>query len=257
MLFFRFKFLLISKTMYKKIFESNTPFFSFSFFRQGLIPILLWVLFTPFSSEIDLWMSRFFFQNHTFSSNSFWSWLYIYGLAPAWILTAIAFAGLIASFIKSKSSWRNPCLYLIATFALGGGLIIHACLKDHWGRPRPKQTIEFGGTQDFRPYYKPNLSKSQAEPSKSFPCGHASSGFYFFSLAFLGAIYHSRFIYWLGMSLAWGLGILLSLTRIAQGGHFFSDTLATALIMWLTALGLAYLFFHQKLKNEKFNPKAN
>lgn len=223
---------------------------SFSIFKGVLLPILLWIAFTPWSAELDLKTSQFFYQNENFPSHPFWDWLYFYGLLPAWFLTGCAFIGFMISFHPSYSTWRYPCLYLLCTFAIGGGLIIHGVLKDHWGRPRPKQVIEFGGAQPFRPYYEPNLNQPP-EPSKSFSSGHASAGYDFFALALLGCIYHSRFVYWLGMGVAWGLGGLMSLARIAQGGHFLSDTLASALIMWLTAWGLAYVFFGMKGKKHE------
>lgn len=225
-----------------------------SIFKGVFLPILLWTIFTPWSAWLDLEVSRAFYDNGTFVSHPFWDWLYLYGIWPAWVLTGLAMIGLILSFTYPKSypykAWRIPCLYLLLTFAVGGGLIIHAVLKDHWGRPRPRQVTEFGGLQSFRSYYQPNIYNAP-EPSKSFTCGHASLGYYFFALAFLGTCYHSRFLYWLGMGLAWGLGILLSLARIAQGGHFLSDTLASALIMWLTAWGLAYLLLSKGWKNER------
>lgn len=227
--------------------------FPFSISKGVFLPILLWIVFTPWSAELDLKTSHIFYHNGAFVSHPFWNWIYIYALWPAWILTFIALIGFILSFKKTYRAWRTPCLYLLLTFSIGAGLIIHAVLKDHWGRPRPRQVIEFGGVQPFRPYYEPNFG-NQPEPSKSFACGHASLGYYFFALAFLGAIYRSRLLYWLGLSLAWGLGILLSIARIAQGGHFLSDTLASALIMWLTAWGLAYwLFAKEESKNERSN----
>jgi lipid A 4'-phosphatase len=213
-----------------------------SIFKGVLLPILLWLAFTPWSTELDLKTSLIFYQNGTFSSDPFWNWLYIYGLWPAWLMAGLALIGLILSFAQRYRFLRLPSLYLLLTFAIGSGIIIHAVLKDHWGRPRPRQVTEFGGKQSFRPYYQPNLG-NQPEPSKSFASGHASMGYYFFALALLGTIYHSRLLYWIGLGLGWGLGILLSLTRIAQGGHFLSDTLVSALIMWLTAWGVAYFLF--------------
>lgn len=224
--------------------------FPFSFFKGVILPIFLWIAFTPWSAALDLKTTHAFYDSGIFVSHPFLDWLYAYGLYPAWILMGLAFLGFLVSFFKSYYSWRTPCLYLLLTFAIGGGIVINGILKDHWGRPRPKQSIEFGGKQPFRAYYEPNLGK-QPEPSKSFSSGHASSGFYFFALAILGAIYQSRLLYWIGFSLAWGLGILLSVARIAQGGHFLSDTLASALIMWLTAWGLAYYFFAVKERHKK------
>lgn len=222
--------------------DKANPFFSFFLFKGVFLPILLWLAFTPWSAELDLKTTHVFFEKGNFVSHAFLDWLYVYGLIPVWILMGIAALGFLWSFFKPYHLWRAPCLYLLLTFAIGAGLIIQGVLKDHWGRPRPKQSIEFGGTQPFRAYYEPNFA-NQPEPSKSFASGHASSGYCFFALGILGTIYHSRFFYWLGMILAWGLGFLLSLARIAQGGHFLSDTLASALIMWLTAWGLAYFFF--------------
>lgn len=224
--------------------------YSFSFIKGVLIPLFLLIIFTPFSAALDLKSSSFFFHVGTFPSNPFWNWLYVYGTWPAWIMVGCSLVGLIASYAKkSLASWRIPCIYLLLVYAVGAGLFVHAIFKDHWGRPRPKQTIEFGGTQPFRAYYQPHFMNA-AEPSKSFPCGHASTGFYFFALGLLGAIGRSRLIYWVGMCMSWGLGTLLSIARIAQGGHFLSDTVAAALIMWLTAWFLAYLMFPRGGWNE-------
>jgi len=230
-----------------------SPSLPFSFSKGIILPLLLWMVFTPWSGELDLKTSHAFYNDGAFTSNPFWSWLYFYGLLPAWITVFIAILGFIFSFKKKYRSWRTPALYLLLTFAIGSGLIIHAALKDHWGRPRPRQVTEFGGLQPYRPYYEPNIDKL-SEPSKSFPCGHASLGYYFFAFVFLGSIYRSRLIYWLGFALAGSLGISLSIARIAQGGHFLSDTIASALIMWLVSWGIAYwLFAKEKSRSEKSN----
>lgn len=208
------------------------------FSRHGawLWPIIVMAIITPFTPAIDLAMARHFYQpGHGFSSNGFYAFFYNYGFWPADILFVLSAGMLIMSFLSPRyKDWRRPALTLFLTFAIGAGLIVHGLLKDHWGRPRPKQTIEFGGTQPFRPYYEPNFFH-QPQPSKSFPCGHGSTGFYFFALALVGRRIGNRTLFWSGLFVAIVLGFLLSLTRIAQGGHFFSDALMSALIMWLTA----------------------
>ncbi|MBA3816193.1 MAG: phosphatase PAP2 family protein [Parachlamydiaceae bacterium] len=211
-----------------------------------LLPLIAMAILAPFTPDMDLVISHYFYSSDTgFTNNAFFTFLFNYGPLPAQITAALATMVLIISCLPDKfkfssfniskfKAWRRPAACLVLTMAIGAGLIVHAILKDHWGRPRPKQTTEFAGTQIFRPFYEPNILK-QPEPSKSFSCGHCSMGFYFFALAFVGRRLHSKALFLTGMSLAILLGILLSLTRIAQGGHFFSDTLATALIMWLTA----------------------
>lgn len=222
------------------------------FFKQKawLWPLIFLAILTPFTPAIDLAISNFFYQpQHSFSSNEFFALLYNYGLIPAQLLFSMAAIALfLASFFKKWKKWHAPALVLVLSLLIGGGLIAHVILKDHWGRPRPKQTIEFGGTQSFHPFYEPNFFH-QPEPSKSFPCGHCTMGFYFFSLALVAKRLNYKKTFWISLLIAFGLGMALSLARIAQGGHFFSDTLVSAIIMWLSAYLCDRWIFSQKLSS--------
>lgn len=200
-----------------------------------LLPIIAILILAPFTPVIDLAISHYFYTaDKGFATYSFYDFLYHYGTLPAEIVVGLATIALILSYNNRFKTWRRPAACLVLTMAIGAGLIVHAILKDHWGRPRPKQTTEFGGTQAFRPFYQPNIF-NQPEPSRSFSCGHCTMGFYFFALALVGRRLHSKTLFLSSLILAIVLGTLLSLMRIAQGGHFFSDTLITALVMWLTA----------------------
>lgn len=211
------------------------------------LALFLFALMTPFSSSIDLTVSNFFYRDHDFISNSWTSAFYLYGYFPGDIVAGLALMIFILSFlIPAWKKWRAPAFVLAFTMLIGALLIVHGVLKDHWGRPRPRQTIEFGGSQPFRPYYSPNFFH-QPEPSKSFPCGHCSTGFYFFALALVGRRFSNRSVETLGWTLALTLGIALSILRIAQGGHFFSDTIAAALIMWYTALCCDWFCYEYKI----------
>ena len=204
-----------------------------------ILPLLAVLILAPFTPGIDLAISHYFYDKETgFSTHPFFIFLYKYGPILAQIVSYLAGIAFILSFISNKfKTWRRPAACLVLTMAIGAGLIVHAVLKDNWGRPRPKQSTEFGGNQSFRPFYHPNIF-DQPEPSKSFSCGHCSMGFYFFALALVGKRLHNKALYISSFLFAIILGILLSLTRIAQGGHFFSDTLITAVIMWLTAYAI-------------------
>lgn len=202
------------------------------------LPLIAFILFTPFSPSWDLSVSQYFYDpvSKQFSNDSFSQFLYVYGPYPGNTILVLAALTLILSyFFAPLKKWRASSLLLFLTMVLGSGFITNALLKDHWGRPRPKQVIEFGGAQEFRPYYSPNFFH-QPEPSKSFPCGHCSTGFFFFVLVFLGNRLHKRWLSILGFSLAAILGILMGIGRIAQGGHFLSDVAMSALIMWYVAL---------------------
>jgi membrane-associated PAP2 superfamily phosphatase len=209
-----------------------------------LIPLLIILVLTPFSADLDLKITRSFFTDGQFHSTPFLDFLYDYAFLPWMLLTLASFVLFILSYFKpSFTKWRKLALIPLLTIGLGSGLIVHAALKDHWGRPRPKQTIEFGGTQAFRPYYEPNFD--QPEPSKSFPCGHCSVGFCFFSLGYVGLRMRNKFITIVGFSLAITLGVLWGYTRIVQGGHFFSDVIWGAAIMWWSTLFADWLLFRQ------------
>ncbi len=125
-------------------------------------------------------------------------------------------------------------------------LIINALLKPGWGRPRPRQIENFGGNALYRSFYSPDFGHHTSDKYKSMPSGHASMGFYFFALAVLGRRLKNRKLEILGYCLAFGLGGLLGLTRIAQGGHFFSDVMISALITWWVALTLDWILFCER-----------
>jgi len=214
-------------------------------FYRILLPIIITIILTPITPWLDLNSAHFFFEQGSFSTAPAYTFFYHYGIIPAWIAVISSSLLYLLSFFTDKLTlWRPYLLVMILTLVLGSGIIVHALLKENWGRPRPRQIEEFGGMQKFRPYYIPNFS-NQFESSKSFSCGHCSMGFYFFALALVGTRLQKRWLSILGYCLAFGLGIALSLTRIAQGGHFFSDTLITALIMWLTACVLDWVYFER------------
>jgi lipid A 4'-phosphatase len=200
-----------------------------------LLPVTLFALITPFTPSWDMAIARYFYQKGQFMTTPFYDFVFQYASYPAF---AVAFSALMPLFVPCLKKWRAASGVLLLSMALGAGLITHTLLKDRWGRPRPRQLMEFGGHQPFRPYYLPNFFH-QPEPSKSFPCGHCTMGFYFFAL---GLVCQRRGLRYLSYAIAVALGLLLGFTRMAQGGHFLSDVLASALIMWLVAGLLVRLF---------------
>src|SRR5690348_16764961 len=123
-----------------------------------LLPILVMVVFTPFTPILDMSIDQKFYSNGHFYNNAFFKFMYDYGVVPAQIVGVIAFIILCLSYLFSYfKKWREPSLVLVLTIAVGAGFIVHILLKDHWGRPRPKQVVNFGGMQEYRPYYYPNF----------------------------------------------------------------------------------------------------
>lgn len=208
-----------------------------------IAPLLFVLLLAPFTPQIDLTLERYFYEDNHFHSNSFLNFIQTFGVIPGWILGLGALLIFILSYIyPSCKPWRYYVLLPLLTMVIGAGIIVDRSLKEYWGRPRPRQIEEFGGIQQFRPFYKPNFFH-QPQPSKSFPSGHCSMGFLFFSVMLLGLRLKKRWIVWTGMISTVIIGTLLGYTRMALGGHFFSDVVLTAVIMWWTALFCDWLIF--------------
>jgi lipid A 4'-phosphatase len=212
------------------------------------LPLLLLFVITPFLSSIDIWVATLAFFSKDpvlggFFSTPFFDWIYLYGVIPSQVVAGLAGISLILSlWVPTLCKFRKACFCLVLTLGLGSGLITHSLLKEWWGRPRPRQITEFGGSQIFRPYWQP-LFKNTKEPSRSFPSGHSTCGFFFFSFYFIARRYHIRWLAKSALFVSFLLGGMLSAARIIQGGHFTSDVLIAALIMWETAYVMDYLFF--------------
>lgn len=219
------------------------------------LPLAILAIAIGISPFVDMPIERLFYnsETHSFINNTYTDiiagscgkrqWLCDWGVFPAQAAGVSALIALMLSYLrKDWKPWRKPALMLVLTMAIGAGFITHTLLKDHWGRPRPKQVIEFGGKQEFRTPYQPNFT-DQPEPSKSFPCGHCTMGFFFFAFMFLGKRLNNSLFFYGGLTLAITLGTALSITRMMQGGHFLSDTITSGVIMWLTALTCDWLIF--------------
>jgi len=73
-------------------------------------------------------------------------------------------------------------IFLIATIAIGSGLVVNLGLKDHAHRPRPVHVVEFGGTDEFRPWYR---FDGACKINCSFVSGEAATGFWMAAPALL------------------------------------------------------------------------
>jgi len=205
-----------------------------------LLPLIFSAPFLYLSPSIDLWLTEAFYthQSQSFSSHPFFLFFYHYGTLPAILTASTAFALLpVSRWVNPLRKWRRACVFLVLVMLAGPFLLVNVVLKDNWGRPRPKQIEQFGGEAGYLPFWQPDFSL-QGEERKSFPSGHASMGFYFLALIFIGAEKKKRTIVITGILLTAFFGLVLSLTRIAMGGHFFSDVLSSALLMWYVCLFL-------------------
>lgn len=174
-----------------------------------------------------------------------WAWLYTYGTIPGLILTLtallVSLAGLYVQRLKPLS---RPCLLVVLTTIIAAGLLVNAVLKQYWGRPRPDQTIEFGGKWAYRPIFPPGPPGKGA----SFPCGHCTMGFVFLSMA--GFYRQNKVAAVSGLAAGVVLGVLLSAARIAQGAHFLSDTIWSMGIVAMT-VSILYAYFSPRSQEDR------
>jgi len=166
-----------------------------------------------------------------------WQALYRLDRIPAVALAVFGLAACAASFFRGDlRHWRRAGLFLVLLLALGPGLMVNAVFKDHWGRPRPREIVQFGGQKQFLHPWQ----KGEDGNGRSFPSGHASAAFYMTAPFFIYRRRNKRLARgWLLAGLCFG--VLMSVARITQGGHFLSDSLWSWGMVYLCALFLAAL----------------
>ena len=204
-----------------------------------LYAIIFTVLSIPFFiSQLDIKLSGLFYKAESgfyLKDIPFWDIIYKYGIFPGYLFAVLALLFFTYTYWKpSIARYRKWALMLIFTVILGPGLLVNATFKDHWGRPRPNEIVEFGGKETFiKPWIKGDTG------GKSFPCGHASMGF-FFSIPFL--FLRKKFKRWAWAFMVFGLlyGTLVGLARMIAGGHFASDVVWSAGFVWLSGLIVYY-----------------
>jgi membrane-associated PAP2 superfamily phosphatase len=196
--------------------------------------LLMTVLFTIFDWDRQI-AERFYRSGRGWylDKQLLWVWLHAYGTVPGLVLTLTTLILWMASFHSRKlRPWRRPCLVVVLTSLLAAGLVVNAVLKQYWGRPRPSQTIEFGGKWEYRPIFPPGPPGKGA----SFPCGHCTMGFVFLAMASFRR--QSRPLAYGGVAAGIVMGGLLSAARVVQGAHFFSDTIWSLGIVGMVAAAL-------------------
>jgi lipid A 4'-phosphatase len=120
-------------------------------------------------------------------------------------------------------------VFLLASMAIGPGLIVNLGLKDHAHRPRPSHITEFGGRDAFRPWYR---FDGACKKNCSFVSGEAAQGFWMVAPASLAPPPYRPLA--IGAALLFGFGT--SALRLASGGHFLSDALLGGLITLIVVL---------------------
>jgi lipid A 4'-phosphatase len=215
-----------------EVIRASTRGPSFIAFVAGAV--VLGLVFWAFPG-IDLWAASLFYRpgdRFFLKDSGFAVFFYdsIRTLTPVLIVALVVMLA-IACVRRSRPFGLGVAaiLYLILVFALGPGVLVNATLKDGWGRARPSQIVEFGGTRQFTPAF---VVSDQCERNCSFVAGHPSMMFGFFGLALLLAPGRRRTIAVAGVVV---LGAMAGLGRMMQGGHFLSDVIYSGVFVYAVA----------------------
>lgn len=209
---------------------------------EALFPLFVLVSLTVvfMLSDLDLKISGYFFDSKTgwfLADSQPWKFLYKFGPVPAILLATGALVVFLLSYFKPRlADLRMPALFLVVVMVVGPGIMVNSAFKEYWGRPRPRDIHEFGGNKDFLYVWE----KGKAHNGKSFPSGHASTGFFLIAPWFL---LRRKRIRLASTVLVGGLafGALTGVGRIVQGAHFPSDVLWSAGFVYFSGLALYYL----------------
>lgn len=212
-----------------------------------LLPVLITLLLTLLAwlTRIDLMAANLFFNETTgvwlFKKELLVKMVYEISPIPAFIIFAVSVVvALVSIWKKTWRRWTRQALCWILVMVLGPGLVVNTIFKDWYGRPRPKQIVEYGGKMEFCPVWV----VGEPGEAKSFPCGHASIGFYFMAGYFCWWRRNRRIARrWLSTGLA--AGVIVGLARMASGAHWFSDVVWAGtfiyFISYLSAWGCGLL----------------
>ena len=143
----------------------------------------------------------------------------------------------------------RAALFLIATLALGPGVLTNLVLKDHWHRARPIDVQQFGGAYHFTPWWDP---RGDCPNNCSFIAGEPSGAFWTLAPAALAPPELRAVAY--GAAIAFGIGI--GALRMGAGAHFFSDVVFASVLMYLviwTAYALIYRWPMTRLNEPSFD----
>jgi lipid A 4'-phosphatase len=140
----------------------------------------------------------------------------------AWCVVRPRMPRLLQRALRKLPTFSLPqSAYLLASLAIGPGLLVHEFFKEFYGRARPELTTVFGGLDAFTPAFV--ISDSAG---KSFVSGHSATAFYLTALVWcVPARWRAAtFI----VTLA--IGVLVATGRVVQGRHFASDVILAGIL---------------------------
>ena len=197
------------------------------YLKYFLLIILTSIMLMTFPS-LDITISGIFYEGSgSFAANSYdWN-VYLLRKTILPIIFILIFLmpiiGIFYCLIFKKKLFTltlNNFVYIFVTSILSAGIIVNGILKTFWGRVRPNDTSIFGGDHPFSVAWQ---KVSHCDYNCSFVSGDVSTYTLLLALILVFAKPNLN-------KYAYLLITLIGLTRIMEGGHFFSDVVMSFMI---------------------------
>jgi len=158
----------------------------------------------------------------------------------AWALAVPAIGAVVIKLFRPDRPLLVPgraIIFLLFTLTLSAGVLTNLTFKSYWGRPRPVVVTEFGGDQQFVPWWDP---RGGCGRNCSFFSGEGATAFWTYAPAALAPPAWRPLAY----AAATLFGVVTSVLRMAFGGHFLTDVAAAGLVTFIV-IWLAYGFIYR------------
>lgn len=154
------------------------------------------------------------------------------------VATILIIAVPLIMFLFNRNNLLVKRMFLVSFLglALGPGLLVNLTFKEHWGRARPYQVIR--DNSNFSLPWQPHFDMPK---DNSFPSGHESIG------AFIGIPFIAYRRRKLGVLLSLIGAVTVGIVRWLQGGHYFTDICASALMVWMISI-LVFMLVDKLIK---------
>lgn len=205
-----------------------------------LLFVLCSIIFVTFS-QIDIFVASFFYDGESFFMNgTLIEEFFYHSVKPLIILLGLSTLAIYAyNRIMKKnilSVDTKVVIYIVLVLSIAPAFIVNSTLKDNWGRARPAQVVNFGGQKEFTPAFV-----MSNQDGYSFSSGHTAAAFSLLGFALLARKNRA-----LLTNIILGYGVLVSLARMAAGGHFLSDVVTSFFIVYIAT----HIFYKLIFKEE-------
>lgn len=208
------------------------------------VKLYIWFSFTVLSllfvffPSIDLYAANFFYDGTSFPmTGTLYERFFFQSVRAVTAFMIIVYLIIIIHYIFTKRTIFNlnkkVLLYIFLVLSIAPGLIVNSVLKEHMGRARPVDIVQFGGNKEFTPAFIPSN-----QGGNSFTSGHAAAAFSMTGFALLAT---RRRKMWMGIALSYGVAVIIA--RMGAGGHFLSDNVTSFFIVFISTHILYKLIF--------------